>query len=164
MKNINTLRGSAIAYFVADEKAQAVVPAYAAGLKKVIHPEFAIIWTMPRGELTDEQKLVVEAVGQEREAFVNGFVEAYTGTAENPRANARNYWRRVIAAGQPAKPKGAKITEARPLDERFREELGKLIKAYYREEATEANIDEANQHLEAAFTLAGGDIVKLKGE
>jgi hypothetical protein len=162
MKNINTLRGSAIAYFVADEKAQAVVPAYAAGLKKAIHPEFATIWTMPRGELTDEQKLVVEAVAQEREAFVNGFVEAYTGSAKDPRANARNYWKRVIAAGQPPKPKGAKSTEARALPQRVLEDVGPIIKAYYREDSDE--YASMNKYLELAFAEAGGDLAKLKGE
>lgn len=161
-KNINALRGSAIAYFIADEKAGAVVPAYSAGVRSSIHEQWAVIWKKPAQDCNEQELQIRDAVKVERDLFVNEYVEAYKGAAENPRANARNYWKRVVEASLPKKPKGAGATEARPLDERIREELSKLIKAYYREEATTDAIDEACGHLELAFAIVGGDVVKLK--
>ena len=161
-KNINTLRGAAVAYLIADEKAGAVVPAYSAGLRSSIADDWAVIFKKPVKSLGVSETAIREAVVTERDLFMSEFLEQYKGSAANPRANARNYWKRIVDASLPKKEKGAGATEARPLDERFREELAKLIKAYYREEDTSADLDEANEHLELAFAKVSGDIVKLK--
>lgn len=157
---------NAIEYFIKDEKAKKVVPAYSKGLQKAIDPRWAIIWKEPVHSLNDEEKLIREAVKGERELFIDSFVDSYpsTGTAQDPRANARSNWKRIVDASLPEKPKGAKTTEARDLEVRIHEEVAKLIKAYYREEATTEEVDAANGHLELAFVAVGGDIAKLKSE
>lgn len=118
-KSLKTLRMNAVMYFVEDEAKGAVVPVYSKGLQKAIDPKWAIIWKEPVQSLNDEEKLIREAVKTERDLFIEEFVANYpsTGTAQNPRANARSNWKRVVDASLPEKPKGAGATEARPLVE-----------------------------------------------
>lgn len=161
-KTVN-LEAARNAYVEATTKEANALPAYAAALDKAIDPNWAVIAKSKVSTLSDAEKEVWEAVKQERETFTVAYVAGYTGKG-NAKEIARVYWNRLIKHSLPQADKGAGATSEREFSARVREEVGTLIKAYYRSEADVLpdNADDINKALETAFILAGGDIVQLK--
>jgi hypothetical protein len=160
MTKIN-LEAARAAYVGAATKDAATLDVYAGQISEALGKSWAQIAKKKAKDCSEQEKIIRDATQEERAAFYAAIETSYKGKGKWQDV-ARVYWNRVVAHALPPKPKGAGVTEAREISERFREEIGKLIKAYYREEGSEANIDEANEYLELAFVKAGGDIVKLK--
>lgn len=161
-KTVN-LEAARNAYVEATTKEANALPAYAAALDKAISPMWAVIAKGKTSLMTEDELEIHAAVKQEREAFTVAYVAGYTGKG-NAKEIARVYWNRLIKHSLPAVDKGAGATNEREFSARVREEVGTLIKAYYRSEADVLpdNADDINKALETAFILAGGDIVQLK--
>lgn len=161
-KSVN-IESARAAYVGAATKDAATLAHYAAALSTAIAPQWATIAKAKSATLDNDGKAVRAAVDQERAAFYAAFEAKYDGNGK-AKDIARVYWNRVVNHSLPKADKGAGATSERPFDARVRDEVGKLIKAYYRSEADVLpdNADDINKALEAAFILAGGNIVQLK--
>lgn len=155
------LEAARAAYVGAATKDAVTLDVYAGQIAEQLGAMWAVIAKKPARDCNEQETIIRNAGREERAAFYAAIEKGYKGKGKWQDV-ARVYWNRVVNHSLPAKPKGAGATEARPLDERLREELTKLIKAYYREEGTSPEIDEANEHLELAFAKIGGNIIKLK--
>lgn len=156
--NLETARA---AYVGAATKDAVTLDVYAGQIAEQLGAMWAVIAKKPARDCNEQETIIRNAGREERAAFYAAIEKGYKGNGKWQDV-ARVYWNRVVNHSLPAKPKGAGATEARPLDERIREEASKLIKAYYREESTSEAVDEAVGLLELAFAKVGGDVVKLK--
>jgi hypothetical protein len=161
-KTVN-IEAARAAYVGAATKDATTLADYAAALAKAISPQWATIAKAKAAALDNDGKAVRAAVDQERAAFYSAFEAGYKGNGKS-KDIARVYWNRVVNHSLPKADKGAGATAERPFDARVRDEVAKLIKSYYRSEADALpdNADDINKALEAAFILAGGNIVQLK--
>jgi hypothetical protein len=161
-KTVN-IEAARIAYVSAATKDAATLVDYSTAIAKTIGGNWA---TVAKGKVSlmgNDDKVIHAAVGEERKAFYVAFEDSYKG-AGKAKDIARVYWNRVLNHSIPKADKGAGTTGEREFAGRVRDEVAKLIKAYYRSEADVLpdNADDINKALEAAFILAGGNIVQLK--
>lgn len=152
-------------YVGAATKDAATLADYANTIAKAIGGDWATIAKAKANTLDNDGKAIRAAVDQERAAFYVAFEASYEGTGK-VKDIARVYWNRVINHSLPKADKGAGATNEREYSARVRDETAKLIKSYYRADPNKNdlpdNADDINKALEAAFILAGGDIVQLK--
>jgi hypothetical protein len=158
-----TLETARATYVSAATKDATTLTDYANALAKSIHPQWAEIAKAKATALDNDGKAIRAAVAEERAAFYNAFETSYKGNGK-AKEIARVYWNRVLNHALPKVSKGANPNPERAFDARVRDEVAKLVKAYYRSEPEllPDNADDINRALEAAFILAGGDIVQLK--
>ena len=137
------------------QKGQGTYEAYANALTAA----FGVGWqdmTFGGRKLDEDEKTLRDNIRSEREAFNKG-------CAERGIVNPHSAWASVKfwAAGKPKREAGARANEARPIEQRQREELSKLYKAGVRdEEHTELSLD-VNAGIAALLVKLGVDIALL---
>jgi hypothetical protein len=160
--NIETARN---AYVSAATKDALTLTDYSYAIAKTIGGNWATVAKGKVSLMDNDEKVIHAAVGEERAAFYVAFEASYKG-AGKVKDIARVYWNRVLNHSLPKADKGAGATNEREYSARVRDETAKLIKSYYRADPNKNdlpdNADDINKALEAAFILAGGNIVQLK--
>jgi hypothetical protein len=107
-------------------------------------------------KLDETERALRDAIREERELFNKGCVERGIVNPHSAWASVK-FW----AAGKPKRENGARSNEARPIEQRQREELSKLYKAGVKdEEHTETSL-QVNEGIAKLLGLLAVDIALL---